>query len=45
MNKSIRNMDFFIPFNATYTFADFAKNVINIAFRHWENRILTSSVH
>ena len=45
ISESIKNMDFFMPFHATYTFAAFATNVTNIAIRHWANRILTSSVH
>ena len=44
MSESNRNMNFFVPSNATYTFADFATNVTNIAIWQWTNRILTSSV-
>ena len=29
ISESIINMDFFMPFYATYTFADFATNVTN----------------
>ena len=34
ISESIKNMDFFMPFHATYTFADFATDVTNIAIRH-----------
>ena len=34
ISESIKNVDFFMPFHATCTFADFALNVTNTAIRH-----------
>ena len=41
----IGNMNFFVPFHAFHTFANFSKNDKNSAIWHWENIILMYSVH